>query len=106
MLSTISTAPGDYNRDGIVDLLDRDVWQRFNGSTFDARADGSNDGIVDQADLEIWQAAVPEPSSHIIGKSVVNVVSGSCPAKGTFKKGPATLALRSDRIQLEGTTLL
>lgn len=64
MASTISTVPGDYNRDGTVDWNDYTVWKTNFGSTTDARADGNNDGKVDAADYTIWRRAlaVPEPS--------------------------------------------
>jgi iduronate 2-sulfatase len=62
MLTSIFTIPGDFNRDGIVDMQDFAVWDTFKG-TLDARADGDNDGDVDRDDYQIWLTAVPEPST-------------------------------------------
>lgn len=67
MQSSISNLPGDFNRDGLVDNLDYQVWASFENSTTDARADANNDGIVNQADYAIWQQhAVPEPPAGAI----------------------------------------
>jgi iduronate 2-sulfatase len=74
MLSTISNLPGDFNRDGVVNNQDFDVWTELQGTNIDARADGNNDGVVDGLDLQIWQAAVPEPSSGTI--AAVLLLSG------------------------------
>ncbi len=60
----------DYNLDGTVDDLDRNLWATTFGSTLDLRADGNGNGIVDAADFTIWREAydnslanaVPEPS--------------------------------------------
>lgn len=45
--------PGDYNGDGIVDLLDALTWEFSYGSTSEPYADGNQNGIVDQADYDI-----------------------------------------------------
>jgi hypothetical protein len=66
VIESITTAgtpnPGDFNRDGVVNLDDYDVWRRFagistrNGATWAiASADGNADGRVDGADFVIWQ---------------------------------------------------
>jgi hypothetical protein len=86
-LKSITTAgpplAGDYDRNGVVDGADYDVWRRFfgidtrNGPTFPiASADGNNDGRVNAADYILWRknfmsgfgaspagpSAVPEPT--------------------------------------------
>jgi iduronate 2-sulfatase len=66
MQATISNLPGDFNRDGVVDVQDFQVWSNFQGSTIDARADANSDGVVDDLDFRIWQAAVPEPSACVL----------------------------------------
>ena len=76
VIESITTAgtptPGDYNRDGVVDMADYDVWQRFfgistrNGPTWAiASADGNGDGRIDAADAIIWRkyAAAASPGS-------------------------------------------
>lgn len=66
MQTTISSLPGDFNRDGVVDMDDFQVWSVYEGSTIDARADANSDGVVDDFDFQIWQAAVPEPSGSVL----------------------------------------
>ena len=46
--------PGDYNRDGEVDLDDYHTWRGMYGATGSA-ADGNLDGIVDAADYTVWR---------------------------------------------------
>jgi len=75
MQTTVSQVAGDFNRDGVVDLQDFQVWQAFEGSTLDARADGNNDGVVDDLDYAIWYSAVPEPEADTLAAIAV-VVGG------------------------------
>ena len=74
-------APGDYNRNGVVDAGDYAIWRDSVGSTTDLRANGDNTGAsankIDQADYEFWRShfgalasgggsaaiGVPEPAS-------------------------------------------
>jgi Dockerin type I domain len=88
VIESITTAgsptPGDYNRDGVVDVADYHVWKRFAGiSTRNgvkwpiASADGNADGVVDAADYITWRKAagstsgggasssIPEPTTLI-----------------------------------------
>jgi hypothetical protein len=53
-----ATIVGDYDRSGVVDQADYDVWRSSFGLTVVARsgADGSGDGIVNTADYVIWRA--------------------------------------------------
>lgn len=60
----------DFNGDGVVDLLDRDVLMANMGATgleVDSMAfgDANRDRIIDAADLALWRiaAGVPEPGS-------------------------------------------
>jgi hypothetical protein len=76
MQSTILDLHGDFNRDGVVDFGDYQVWSTYQGSTTDARADGNSDGVVDELDLRIWQTAVPEPSSVALGCTAAVFVMG------------------------------
>jgi hypothetical protein len=73
--------PGDYDRSGLVDGADYNLWLSLFNSTDNLAADGNGDGIVDAADYTIWRdnlghsvvigpgagsasaLAVPEPTS-------------------------------------------
>jgi hypothetical protein len=84
--------PGDYNRDGTVDVADFVVWRMSDGQTGDLAADGNEDNIVDGDDYTLWRAnfgrsvaeegqgsatAVPEPISValVFVASIVGLVS-------------------------------
>lgn len=74
----LTTLPGDFNLDGLVDMQDYAVWQDTLGTVgFDLPADGDGDFRVGEADYAVWQAnfgrslsatgqinstTVPEPS--------------------------------------------
>jgi hypothetical protein len=86
--------PGDYNRDGRLDMADYFAW----GSTFGAAvqpgtgADGNGGGFIDAADYVIWRnavsagaaanaasVAVPEPGTGVVlagGIAAVLLVAG------------------------------
>jgi predicted outer membrane repeat protein len=48
---------GDYNVDGLVDIVDYVIWRATLGDTLTAGsgADGSGNGLVDQADYQVWR---------------------------------------------------
>lgn len=49
---------GDYNRDGIVDQADYNLWRKQTGqivTPYDG-SDGNGDGVVNQADYDVWRA--------------------------------------------------
>ncbi len=48
--------PGDYNRDGNVDMADFVVWRKSAGQSGDLAADGNEDNIVDTDDYTLWSA--------------------------------------------------
>jgi dockerin type I repeat protein len=54
----IFTLPGDFNRDGTVDLADYVVWRKTLGASQMAftGADGNGDEVVDAADHAVWRA--------------------------------------------------
>jgi hypothetical protein len=72
--------PGDYNRDGTVDMSDYVVWRDSVGTSGDVAADGDEDNLVDARDYDLWRsnfgrtegsgsgfsAAVPEPGTALI----------------------------------------
>ncbi len=55
----VTTAPsvpsGDYDRNGIVDQGDYDLWRITFGNIDNPLADGNNDGVVNLADYTVWR---------------------------------------------------
>jgi GH25 family lysozyme M1 (1,4-beta-N-acetylmuramidase) len=78
--------PGDFNRDGLVNQTDYNVWSANNGKTVPiyTGADANGDARVTIADYNIWLANVPEPGTCVL------MLVGMC-----------TLALRSMRSRRE-----
>jgi hypothetical protein len=75
--------PGDYNRDGYVDVADYSVWRNSLGSTTSLAADGNLNGVVDQGDYDLWRvhfgssvaggglaATAPEPTTLVLILSI------------------------------------
>jgi hypothetical protein len=67
--------PGDYNGDGQVSPVDRNVWRLAYGAMGDQPADGNKDNVVNAADYTVWRdafdarlsaVAIPEPTSAAI----------------------------------------
>jgi hypothetical protein len=70
--------PGDYDRNGVVDGRDLDVWRQQFGSTQGLNADGDQDGDVDGHDFLIWQrnlflAPPPTGSGDVNGNGVTDI---------------------------------
>jgi hypothetical protein len=53
-LLQLVVSPGDFNRDGYVNVADYNLWRSTFG-TSDVRTDANHDGIVDAADYAIWR---------------------------------------------------
>ncbi|QDT68804.1 hypothetical protein MalM25_17290 [Planctomycetes bacterium MalM25] len=81
VVAPISTVPGDYNNDGVVDAVDYSVWRdHFNTSTL--LPNDPTAGSVTNEDYEVWKAnygqtasampmptsptAVPEPTAWLL----------------------------------------
>jgi hypothetical protein len=93
-LSPTSILQGDYNRNGIVDAGDYDIWRKSLGQSVAAgtSADGNFDGQITPADYNVWKshigqtsgsgsgvglnanAAVPEPPLAVLAAVVILVV--------------------------------
>jgi fibronectin-binding autotransporter adhesin len=56
-VTVMATIPGDFNLDGVVNDLDRDVWfaNAFSGTSW-RQGDANYDGVVDGLDRDIWFA--------------------------------------------------
>jgi glucose/arabinose dehydrogenase len=76
--SAYVAGPGDYNRDGSVDIRDYIIWRDTKGATTGLRAaDGNDDDVVDDLDFLIWKEnfggavgsggseRVPEPTALV-----------------------------------------
>lgn len=77
---------GDYNKDGVVDSKDYNVWRQSFGSTTSLPADGNGDSVVDAADYVLWRdhATVYSSGSGSGSGSVANVPE---PPVGVFALG-------------------
>ena len=78
--SVLIPTAGDYDRNGVVDTDDYDVWRDAYGSTELLNADGNDDGVVDAADYVVWRDAfanaasgvsVPEPTGSILSAAAL-----------------------------------
>lgn len=80
-LSPLPQVDGDYNRDGIVDAADYNLWRKTFGSRTQLQADGNGDGVINGADYNYWRqrfgnllppgagslaASIPEPSTALL----------------------------------------
>ncbi len=71
---TLGTDYGDANLDGVVDLLDYNLWENGYGSSGGWSAgDFNGDGMVDAADFIFWRdaseaaaTAIPEPAAGVM----------------------------------------
>jgi hypothetical protein len=77
--------PGDYNRNGTVDIADRQVWRAGFGSTSNLAADGNHDGRVDSVDYVIWR--------NNLGKTAATAAAMLSPNGGDANPATATLTI-------------
>ena len=79
----MATYPGDFNLDGVVDDLDRQIWfaNAFTGTTWQ-QGDANGDGVVDGLDRDILfsHTGLPELSGALPAAAGVAPV----PEPGTF----------------------
>lgn len=78
----VTAAPGDFNRDGVVDAADYTAWRDQSGNTVPplTGADGDGDGRVDQNDYRVWRShfglrydlAVAEPGNTVGGPAAAD----------------------------------
>jgi hypothetical protein len=62
-VAPVTTPPGDFNGDGLVDGSDYSVWKSAFGSTTQLAADGNHDGTIDAADYAVWRSHLSAPSA-------------------------------------------
>jgi hypothetical protein len=79
-IALVPDLPGDFNRDGKVDMADYLVWRDDLGLTIDLPNETLSPGIVDASDYDTWRghfgdsratgallaATVPEPNSFAL----------------------------------------
>lgn len=95
-LSATSILLGDYNKNGVVDAGDYNVWRHTMGQSvaIGAGADGDFDGRITQADFNVWRlhfgqtgfsgaeaslaagAGVPEPAAVLLAAMGILVLAG------------------------------
>ncbi len=59
----ITTVPGDYNGDGVVNTADYVVWRDLLGASVTLngeRPDAATPGVVDAEDYEFWKTQFPD----------------------------------------------
>lgn len=100
-----NSLPGDYNRDEVVNNIDRVYWRFSYGSKIGngLQADGNRDGIVDAADYTIWrdamsqpaaaQASVPSAPATAAAIASARVASADAPAPATRYSTPRESSL-------------
>lgn len=74
LTSSSDATPGDFNRDGLVDQQDYELWRDQFGATGVQLADANSDRVVDAADFTRWRdsysqagaSIVPEPCSFTL----------------------------------------
>jgi hypothetical protein len=92
---TVTPIPGDFNRDGTVNLVDLNIWKAnfgmISGATFEM-GDGNHDGAVNLADLNLWKATM--------GQSIYTppVASGGVGVEVPQQTDPSTTARQPARI--------
>lgn len=92
----VSLSPGDYNRDGLVDVADYNVWRDSFGSTSDLAADGSGNGVIDEADYGIFVANLGERAIPVAG---ANLSSSVVPEPSTLGLCLVATVLATRRLQ-------
>ena len=84
-VKVMATYPGDFNLDGSVNGLDRDIWfaNAFSGTTW-RQGDANYDGVVNGFDLDLWKAHASLPPLAGTSPSGSGVVGASVPEPGTL----------------------
>lgn len=67
--AVVPSIEGDFDRSGIVDIADYQLWKRQFGTIGDALADGNGDQMVDAADYTVWRDALPGPTVSTVPES-------------------------------------
>jgi cyclophilin family peptidyl-prolyl cis-trans isomerase len=79
---SLTVVEGDYNRNGVVDSGDYDVWRKQRGATgltAYSGADGNGDGIVNDADLAVWRSNFGAIGGGVHGAGSGSLVNSTLP---------------------------
>jgi uncharacterized lipoprotein YddW (UPF0748 family) len=93
--------PGDYDRNGLIDAADYEVWRAAYGDTVapGSGADGTNDGIVDAGDFLMWSKRMSSLNPGGSGSNSPIDGQSSVPEPGALALiVGAALALRYSRM--------
>ncbi|WP_197529207.1 PEP-CTERM sorting domain-containing protein [Aeoliella mucimassa] len=81
LISVTFVPGGDYNEDGLVDLLDYDLWKsEFGSSGIGLLADGNADGQVDLSDYTVWRDNLGATALSAVPTLAASIVSVPEPA--------------------------
>lgn len=54
-MAVLARVSGDYNRDGVTNVADYNMWRSAVGSTTSLNIDGNGNGVIDAADYVVWR---------------------------------------------------
>jgi autotransporter-associated beta strand protein len=85
-VTVMATYPGDFNLDGAMNSLDRDIWfaNAFSGTTTWRQGDANYDGVVNGLDLDLWKAHASLPPLAGASPCGSSAVGASVPEPGTL----------------------
>ena len=93
---------GDYDRNGIVDNLDYQVWRSDFGSTAKSAADGNGDGEVSAADYVVWRKAFSAVSARFATRGSVEATASGSTTLQTAPSQSVQLGAPNEAVEPQG----